>query len=284
MTIISQLHLLFFNNFFYIAYAEGKIICFNLNGEIIWENDFTDIIKTPIKIYHNNMIILLSDKIISLDPKTGELNWLHNYYSESILQSTGGDIINLKHLLFFILPNNRIGEIDTLFGEKNNSIFSEIILEDSINNSFDKIHAYNNFISYFDQKKYLTTINIDKNEIILNKNLIKNVQSYKFFNNSLITLNNDSLLKSFNILNGNLYWKIDTKDVLFKEDAVINVASSSTSLFIFFQGGNILELDHITGNIISIQNLKLKKINSVYFVDEYILVNQQNGKTSVFIQ
>ncbi|PPR55231.1 MAG: hypothetical protein CFH12_00301, partial [Alphaproteobacteria bacterium MarineAlpha5_Bin2] len=30
--------------------------------------------------------------------------------------------------------------------------------------------------------------------------------------------------------------------------------------------------------------LKLKNINYVYFIDKYILINQQNGKTSVFIQ
>ena len=142
------------NDYFYTAYSDGKIICFNLNGAIIWENDYADIIKTPIKIHNNNIIVLLSDKIISLNPKTGELNWLHDYYSENILQSMGGDIINLNHLLFFILPNNRVGEIDTLFGEKNNSIFSDLIFEDSINNSFDKIHAFKNYVSYFDQKKY----------------------------------------------------------------------------------------------------------------------------------
>ena len=51
-----------------------------------------------------------------------------------------------------------------------------------------------------------------------------------------------------------------------------------------FQSGNILELDHRTGNIISVQKLKLKNINYVYFIDKYILINQQNGKTSVFIQ
>ena len=272
------------NDYFYTAYSDGKIICFNLNGAIIWENDYADIIKTPIKIHNNNIIVLLSDKIISLNPKTGELNWLHDYYSENILQSMGGDIINLNHLLFFLLPNNRLGEIDTLFGEKNNSIFSDLIFEDSINNSFDKIHAFKNYVSYFDQKKYLTTINFNKNTILLNKNKIEKVQSYQFFNNSLITLNDDRLLRSFNIFNGNLFWKIDTKDILLKEDTIINIASSANSFFIFFQGGNILELDHRTGNIISVQKLKLKNINYVYFIDKYILINQQNGKTSVFIQ
>jgi len=130
----------------------------------------------------------------------------------------------------------------------------------------------------------LTTINFNKNTILLNKNKIEKVQSYQFFNNSLITLNDDRLLRSFNIFNGNLFWKIDTKDILLKEDTIINIASSANSFFIFFQGGNILELDHMTGNIISVQKLKLKNINYVYFIDKYILINQQNGKTSVFIQ
>jgi len=273
-----------FNNYFYTSYADGKIICFDFNGNIIWEIDFADIIKTPIKIHNDNIIILLTDKIISLNPKTGKFNWMHNYYSENVLQSTGGDIVNLNHILFFILPNNRVGEIDTLFGEKNNSIFSDLIIDDSINNSFDKIHVFKNYVSYFNQKRHLTTINFNKNSIILNKNIIENVQSYKFFNNSLITLNNDNFLKSFNILNGNLFWKIDIKDTLLKEGAIINISSSGTSLFIFFKDGNLVEFDHRSGSILSIQKLKLKNINSVYFVDNFILINQQNGKTSFFIQ
>jgi len=272
------------NDYFYTSYTDGKIVCFNLDGSIIWENNYSDIIKTPIKIHNNNIIVLLSDKIISLSSKTGELNWEHNYYSENILQSIGGDIINLNHLLFFILPNNRVGEIDTLFGEKNDSIFSDLILEDSINNSFDKIHVFKNYVLYFDQKKYLTSINYHTNTITLNKKIIDNVKSYKFFNNSLITLNNDSLLKSFNIFNGNLFWKIDTKDILLKDDKIINIANSKSSLFIFFHGGNILELDPVSGKIFSIQKLKLNKINSVYFIDKYILINQTNGKTSFFTQ
>ena len=74
------------------------------------------------------------------------------------------------------------------------------------------------------------------------------------------------------------------KDEILKEDKIINIASSANTFLIFFQGGNILELDHRTGNIISVQKLKLKNINYVYFIDKYILINQQNGKTSVFIQ
>jgi hypothetical protein len=97
-------------------------------------------------------------------------------------------------------------------------------------------------------------------------------------------LNNDRLLKSFNIYNGNLFWKVDTKDIVLKDDKIINIANSETSLFIFFQDGNILELDPVTGQILSIQKLKLKNINSVYFVDKYILIHQQNGKKSFFIQ
>jgi len=273
-----------FNDLFYVAYSDGKIICFNLNGDIIWENQIDDIIKTPIKIHNDNIIVLLSDKIISLNPKSGELNWMHNYYSENILQSTGGDIVNLNHLLFFILPNNRVGEIDTLFGEKNDSIFSNLDLYDSMNNSLDKIHVFKNYISYFDQNEYLTTINFNKNKIILNKNKIENVQSYKFFNNSLITLNDENLLKSFNIFNGNLFWKIDIKSIFQKDNTIINIASSPISFFIFFKDGNILELDHKTGKILSTQKLKLKNINSVYFINKYILLNQQNGKVSLFIQ
>ena len=68
-----------------------------------------------------------------------------------------------------------------LFGEKYESILSDINFENSINNSYDKLHSYKNILSYFDQKKYLTSIDVDQNKILLNQVKIDNVRFILFF-------------------------------------------------------------------------------------------------------
>ena len=54
--------------------------------------------------------------------------------------------------------------------------------------------------------------------------------------------------------------------------------------FIFFNYGLILEIDLISGEVLFNQKLKLKEIMSIYFIDNYILFNQVNGKTTIFKQ
>ena len=62
-----------------------------------------------------------------------------------------------------------MGVIDTIFGEENDSYVKNLNLEISIDNSHDKIHSYKNIFSYFDQNRYLTTIDIQKNNFLINK-------------------------------------------------------------------------------------------------------------------
>ena len=65
-------------------------------------------------------------------------------------------------------------------------------------------------------KEFLTTINIPEDKILLDKKKIYNVESFLFYNNSLMTLNDDSILSAYNTENGNLYWKIDLSEKLKK--------------------------------------------------------------------
>ena len=273
------------NDKLYASYSDGKIVCFNLDGSINWKKNFVDIIKTPIKIYNNNLIILLSNKIISINSENGDINWEFLYESNNSLQSLGGDILNINHLLFFILPNNIIGEVDTIFGEKNSSLVSNIgFPNNSVKNISDKLNSYKNILSYFYQKKYLTSIDINNNKILINNNIINNVKSFVFFNNSLITLNDNFYLKSYNLINGNLFWKKDLSKVLDKKAKIIAITNFTQSLIVFFNNGQMIEFNSLNGNIISYQNLNINNIIKIRSEHSYLFVNQANGKTTIFTQ
>ena len=97
------------NNFLYAGYAEGTLIKFDLNGNIIWQLELNDILKTPIKIHNENIIVILSNKILSVDTINENIDWEFIYKSDNSLNVYGGDIVSKNHLLFFYLPNGRLG-------------------------------------------------------------------------------------------------------------------------------------------------------------------------------
>ncbi len=260
------------------------ILNFNLYGQIIWSKNLGKIIKTPIKIYNNNLIALTGNDIISINPLNGEINWEFSYGSSEIFQAMGGDIINLNHILFFILPGGRVGEINTIFREKNKSIFSEYDFLPSINNSSDKLHSFNNILSYFDQKKYLYSFDIGINKILLNREKINNIHSYKFYNNSIFLLDKNNLLKSLNINNRKLFWEIDLTNLIYKNDKIIHISNLSKSLIVVFKSGVIIELNSLNGNIISSQKLKIDKITHLLFNTNYLILYHNKDKITLFTQ
>ena len=253
-----------------------------LNGSIIWEKNFNDIIKTPIKIHNDNLIILLSNEILSLDPENGSVNWQLEYNLESSLNAYGGSIIDKNQNLFFILPNNRVGQVDTILGKKSDSLFSNFIFNQDLPKNTNNINLHKNFLSIFDNFKYLNTINIKDDKYVLNEFLIPNVQSFYFFKNSLITLKNDSTMIASNIENGNVFWQTDLKDYLKKKNRIVEIINNEKLLVVIFNNGLLLELDIKTGNILYKQNLKLSEVSFVNFKNNFIIFYLSSGKIVFF--
>ena len=54
-----------------MGFSDGKVVNFDVNGNILWQKSFNDILKTPIKIHNKNIIVLLTNKIISIDSSDG---------------------------------------------------------------------------------------------------------------------------------------------------------------------------------------------------------------------
>ena len=120
--------------------------------------------------------------------------------------------------------------------------------------------------------------------MILDKAIIKEIDSFVFYKNSILTYHYNGILKASNILNNNLFWKTDISKLLKGDDKIIHATNYLESLIIFFQNGIILEIDSKNGNVISVQNLKIKNIKSIYFNQNKIFITQKNGKTSIFSQ
>ena len=272
------------NKSFYAGFANGTVINFDINGNILWQKSFNDILKTPIKIHNKNIIVLLSNKIISINSSDGEINWEFIYDQDNPLNVFGGSILSKNHLLYFFLPNKRLGEIDTVIGEKIVSLFSNIKLDKNLTNFNNSIHFFQNSISLFENNKYLHTIDVKNNEFLVNKNKIDNVTSHNFINNTLITLNKNKILKASNINNNKVFWKIDVDDYVSKNSEIIKIINNKKIFIIFFTNGHILEINYLNGEILSEQNIKIKNIKAINFYEKYVITSQNNGKITLFRQ
>ena len=271
-------------DYYIMTLSNGTVFSFDLDGSILWQRDLNDILKTPIKIFDDQIIILLSNKILSLNYLNGKNNWEFLIDSNDPIRVLGGDIISLNQYLFFILPNNNFGMIDNIMGEMVNTKYYNLFKYNPSSSLSNKIHTHNNLLSYYDQNTYLTSIEISNDEILLNREKIENVKSFVFFNNSLITLNNDNFLKAYNIYNKNLFWKVNISEKIKKNTKIVNISNFNNSIIIFFNNGLILEVNSKNGNIISEKNLKINNIISIQNANEYLLIDQINGKTTIFIK
>tara|TARA_B110000196_G_scaffold94895_1_gene82094 strand:- start:2637 stop:3902 length:1266 start_codon:yes stop_codon:yes gene_type:complete len=274
------------NDSLFISYSNGLLISFNIEGDVIWRKKFSDLIKTPIKIFNNNIIIMLTDKVLSINPIDGNINWQFIYKNEysNLLNSNGGEIVNLNHILYFILPNFQIGSIDTIFGEKNDDILSEFILDNSLKDLTKKIHTYKNLFSFFDNNKFISTINVYDNTFLLQNIKIENVTSSYFFNNSLFTINKDGYFRSHNIINKNIFWKIDLNEYVNYNDEIINITSLDNTLLILFSNGIIIHLQSNDGEIISHKNLKIKNISYINNYNNFIFIFDKDNQVHIYSQ
>jgi hypothetical protein len=159
-----------------------------------------------------------------------------------------------------------------------NSKFDELPLIGSINNTKDKIHIFDNYITYLDEGKYLYTLDIFNDEFILFKKNINQARSNILFNNSII-LKEGNILQAINLNNGKTFWLIDD-DKISKSSSLVAVRNYNTDIEIFLNNGDVLTISN--KELIEINNLSVGKVKNISFVKQKIIVHSKNGKAVIF--
>lgn len=274
--IIISLH--YINNSFVASFKSGLIARFNKNGKLIWEFKSNKTLNTPLKFFEEQIISIYVDEIKTISLNTGSQIWFEVYEGLPIYQSKGGQLVNFLNLLFFILPNNKVGAMDFNIGLLHKSSLDDISFISSINNTKDLIHIFDNYLIYLDEGKYLYTLDIFSNKFILNKINIFPASSNIFFNDSLI-LKNGNFLQAINIVNGQSFWLIQDQDIS-KKSKIITVRSTNKNIEIYLSNGQVLIINN--KKVIQIKNLNIKKIANISFEKQKIIVNTESGKTLIF--
>ena len=274
-------------DYFFIGYGNGTVLKIDYNGKQLWRKEFKDILRTPLHIINDNIIVLLnSNKILSLSYDSGNILWEFDYMLDKPSLSTGGHILVKHNLIFFVMPNGRIGSIDLIVGEPVEYVFLKDLNQDNIlsYNYEVKLHIYNKLISYVENKNTINTYDLSSEQYIILNKRIYNLKSFDFLNNALVALKNNNILTSYNIKNNNIFWKVDLSKFLSNEDSIIHSYTFDNSVLIFFSTGKIALLNKQNGEILFKQNLKLKNVNLVTVKDNYFIFNQENGKVLFYKQ
>ncbi len=268
----------YIENSFFLSFKSGTVFRLNMNFETIWKYESEKEISTKPLILSEQIILLHGDEIRGLQIEDGNQIWSEIYQDLPIYQATGGHIAVFFNIIYFILPNSNIGSIDLNFGEIHNSRFDDITLISSINNTRDKIHVYDNYLAYIDEGKYLYTLDILKDELILFKKNINLYSSSVLFNNSIIVKEGNHL-QAINIVNGETFWIISDEKIS-KKSEIVNVRNYEKNIEVFLSNGDVLTINN--KELTNITNLDVGKIEDVSFEKQNIIIYAKNKKTLIF--
>ena len=271
------------DDFFFAGFANGLIIKFNETGNIYWELDFADLLRTPIKIQNNNILVMFnSNRNVLINSEDGSLIWEYYYGLDKTSSAEGGSINSKDNILFLLMPNGRIGAIDTIIGEKIElDYLSKIQQLNIFNNNYKaNIHINDIFFSFLEDKSRIYTFNMNNEKFALFNEKILSIDSYDFINNALLILNKNNLLKAYNLNNNKIFWKTDLSDILSNDNKILDSFISNDSLIIFFSKGFILQLNRLNGEIIFKQNLRLSEITFINSYYENFAISLKNGKNN----
>ena len=269
-----------YNDDFIVAFISGEVARVNKLGQVIWKFKNQDLLNTPLKIYNDYLILLYPEKIIFLSNSNGDIVYEKEFKSSNIIQSSGGKIKDYHNIIFFILPNSEFNAFDTYLLEKHNLKFDKIKLNTSLNNLKDEIHIYKNYLVYFDNGNILHTYDINKDKFLLVDFIINSSSSTIFFNNSLIS-KNENFIEFYNIKNGNLFSRININKILNKKSKLINSLIINNKIYIFTDDGQIIIFDQNL-DIQETINLKIKNINKVYNYQNKIFLSTKKGITYIY--
>ena len=275
------------NDFFYVGFGNGIIIKIDQNGKYQWKKTFNDLLRTPLRMVNDNIILLFnSNKIVSLNSLNGEEIWKFNYELNKPPLSDGGQVLIRHNLIFFVMPNGRIGAIDSIVGEAvDYSFLTKLEQRNILNYNYEiKLHVYDSLLSLFEDGNTVYTYDLNNKEFLLYNEKIFSLKSIFFVNNILLGLKDNNILNSFNLKNKNIFWNIDLSKFLSKNDKIIESYIFDNKIMIFFSSGKILLINKLDGEILFKQDLNLSDVIFITVKDNYFILNQSDEKAYIYIQ
>ena len=73
-------------------------------------------------------------------------------------------------------------------------------------------------------------------------------------------------------------------EIIDENEKIIGISSFSNTLIIFFKSGKIIVINPSNGELITNKYFKLNNIMQIRSINQYILIDRTNGKTTILTQ
>ena len=97
----------------------------------------------------------------------------------------------------------------------------------------------------------------------------------------ILSLTNIYLL---NIINSNIFWKLDLSKFLSKKDLIIESFVFENNIWLFFSTGKFIKIDKFNADIIFKQDLNIHDVDLVTTNKDYFIFNHSKGKVYFYKQ
>ena len=263
-----------------------RMTALNSNGNLEWEREIGKTIWSISTDPEGNYIAVGTGDSIGLYSSNGDKIWEYVYDLNKLSLSSGGQILVKHNIIYFVMPNGRIGAIDNIVGEPvDYSFLNNFLQKNILHYNYDtKLHIHDNFLSLFEDNNILYTYDLDNEKFLLFDKKIYFVKSFYFLNNSLVVLENNNFLTSYNLINNKIFWKVDLSKILSKKENIIESFVINNTVLIFFSSGKIVQLNKSNGELLFTQDLNLNDIDLVTASSSYFIFNHINGKAFFYSQ
>ena len=275
------------NNSIIVTTGEGSINSFDFEGNLIWNKKFKMSIKTASYLLNDLILIFLNDgHLIALDIYDGSQRWIFNKEYKKISSHYGGKFYNHKNNLFALSPKNNIYFIDNFLYEYSNldqDFMNQFIPlnDDNYDYKID-LYTYKNLLIIIENNDTYTLYDTFENDFKIRRNKFPLAKYISVINDSIFAIDKNNYLRTINITNGKLFWKVNIDKYLKDKYKVINIIETIDFFYVFIDNGNILFLDKLSGSIEEINKLKINNIRSLYFLKDYILFINEKARLHIY--
>ena len=204
-----------------ITTGEGSVKCLDFMGNLIWSKNFYMSIRTASYLMNDLVIILINDgELVALNKDTGEKQWSFSKDYEKISSVYGGQIYEYRNHLIVTSPKGDVYFIDNFLNEYSQLetyFHKQFIPINRENFGYDiKISAFKNYLIIIENKNVYSLYDLLKNKFFITRYDLPENKYLTNINNSIILLDKENILRSFNIENGKMFWKLDINEYLIR--------------------------------------------------------------------
>tara|TARA_B100000287_G_scaffold417557_1_gene453466 strand:+ start:603 stop:1781 length:1179 start_codon:yes stop_codon:yes gene_type:complete len=262
---------------------EGNFYAHNLNsGALKWKKELRDIVISRALITSKNLFVQTSsDVLYAFDLQNGEQVWSKKAQAPLLSIRGTSTPIFFEGIIFATFSNGRLAAIRAADGiqlwEKPISVIKGSTELEKLMDSDSPAVAFNEIVYAANYNGSLTRFNIRGGEKVFSVDLSTS-KPFLLYKDSIISVNSDDEIIAFDAINGSEIWR----NSRFKFRKLTAPTLYDDYLYFGDIEGYLHRIDVTTGEIVGLQQTKLKAVSQIEAFANKLIVQDSAGSISVF--